>query len=120
MTVALPTPPRLELSTRQLVFLEIASSACSVGQGTFDDETVYLRNAGGSPLFLCSVATVDRFTIVETSDPAVTVAADGHSLRFPNTGHDRSETLAVTSALRRATGAEQVVSSAGDRVERPD
>ncbi len=110
MTVALPTPPRLELSPRHLVFLETASSACSVGQGTFDDETVYLRNAGGSPLFLCSVATVGRFTIVETSDPEVTVAADGHSLRFPNTGLDRSETLAVTLRYAGPRG-EQVNSS---------
>ena len=96
MTVALPTPPRLKLSPSRLVFLESATSACSVGLPTFDDQTVYLRNSGGSSLFLCSVATTGGFTIVETSDPAVTVAADGHSLRFADNGLDRSESLAVT------------------------
>jgi hypothetical protein len=96
MTVALPTPPRLEFSPRRLVFLETVNSACSVGGPTFEDQTVYLRNTGGSPLFLCSVATAGGFTIVETSDPTITVAADGQSLRLPDGGIDRTESLAVT------------------------
>jgi hypothetical protein len=56
VTINPPSPPSIDIYPASVRFIETAMSACGGGAPVFPDQQVTIRNLGGGPLYVCSIA----------------------------------------------------------------